>query len=167
MPAPSLIDNDKTEYGDITSTELFAAIADNLNYLMDACPIGSIVPILVGLGAVPTPDPTIWQLCNGSPITQPTSPLVGQSTPNLNDRYLKGAESISTAGQFGGASYFSFSHNHGGSTGNSFPGGNVDADDSDAIWEATEFHTHAVALDGANFNIHPMRFIVNFYLKIR
>ena len=39
-----------------------------------------------------------WQICNGDPITDPESPLVGEDTPNLVDRFLRGSATSGTPG---------------------------------------------------------------------
>lgn len=59
--------------------------------------------------------PTGWIECNGQAITDPDSPLVGQTAPDLNGaldgikKFLRGS---STSGTTGGAESFSYSHSH-------------------------------------------------------
>ncbi|MDO9338092.1 MAG: hypothetical protein Q7T61_16980 [Caulobacter sp.] len=50
-----------------------------------------------------------FQLCNGSTITDPESPLVGTKTPDLRAVYVRGAVSYDQIGATGGAA----SHTHG------------------------------------------------------
>jgi len=50
-----------------------------------------------------------FQLCNGSTITDPESPLVGTKTPDLRGVYVRGAVSYDQIGASGGAA----SHTHG------------------------------------------------------
>ena len=71
-------------------------------------PIGSIIAWHASMTGVPT-LPSGWQLCNGTIISDPDSPMNGQNTPNLNNsvptssgiyssggRYLRGASSSGT-----------------------------------------------------------------------
>ncbi len=77
------IDDDITEYGDLVSVEMFQAIADNINHLIDGAQPGKIMMIATGITGVPDPDPKIWQLCDGSLITEPSSPMYGQYTRDM------------------------------------------------------------------------------------
>ncbi|MCE3289619.1 MAG: Phage tail fiber protein, partial [Caulobacter sp.] len=54
-----------------------------------------------------------FQLCNGSTITDPESPLVGTKTPDLRGIYVRGAVSYDQIGATGGAA----THTHGYSLG--------------------------------------------------
>lgn len=76
------LDDDLSAYGEIVSVEYFKALTDNLNYLIDACGVGEITPILVYPG-LNDPDPRIWQECNNTPITDALSPLRGYNTPDM------------------------------------------------------------------------------------
>jgi hypothetical protein len=49
-----------------------------------------------------------FQLCDGSTITDPASPLVGQKTPDLRDRFVRGVVSFEQIGSTGGAA----THSH-------------------------------------------------------
>lgn len=76
------MDDTLENYGEIVSVEFFKTLTDNLNYLIDACPVGEITPILVYPG-INDPDPRIWQECNNSAIVDSTSPLRGYNTPDM------------------------------------------------------------------------------------
>lgn len=157
-------DDDLSNYGELVSVEAFSAITKNLNYLIDSMPVGSIIPILAGMPGVPTPDPRLWQLCDGSMITEQRSELHDNPTPDFKDRYSKGADSPGLAGQTGGANEKSFNHDHGGIT--SFYD---NADNSEFGVNFLTFHPHAhlisFDLPGTN-NVEPSHFRVLHYIKI-
>jgi hypothetical protein len=52
-------------------------------------PVGSIIPFY-DLGAVCTFTAANWEYCDGSVVTSATSPIVGQTKPDLSNRYLVG-----------------------------------------------------------------------------
>jgi hypothetical protein len=59
-------------------------------------PVGTILPFHTfgGKAAIPLG----WQICDGSLITNSASPLLGELTPNLVGRFLKGATNSGTSG---------------------------------------------------------------------
>lgn len=83
MPIPTGLDDADALPGDLVSVEAFTAMATALNYLIDCAGVGKISMMLYGLTGVPAPNPKYWQLCDGSLITDPDSPLRGGNTPNL------------------------------------------------------------------------------------
>lgn len=166
------IDDNVTEYGDIVASETALAIMDNLNYLIDSVPPGKIIVHLYGLAGVPAPDPEIWQLCDGSAITNPLSPLRGSNTPNYadNGRMMVGAASVGTVGNYGGERNKNLAHDHGGAT----AGANWTVDHGDTDESNDEFHpfnpdhTHTISSNlSAAVNFDPVHIKVRHYIKIR
>jgi len=87
------IDDDKALMGVIASSELATELSSNVDAMNLLIPLGEIVPILVGIPGVPTPDANVFQLCDGSEITNANSPLrsiggVQRFTPNMEDVWL-------------------------------------------------------------------------------
>lgn len=164
------IDNDLTLYDEIVSVELFSAITAGLNYLIDATPVGTIMPILYGLTGVPAPDSEIWQLCDGSAITNVNSPLVGHNTPDFTDgRMIKGAVSAGTPGTRGGSHTGDLRHNHGGSTSglNWAPHNGQSKNDHDFHAFASG-HQHTISSDSSMsaVNLDPIHVKIKQYIKI-
>jgi hypothetical protein len=160
------IDDDLIDYGLINSSELFTAIADNLNYLIDSMPVGSVVPILIGLTGVPTPDPSVWQLCNGSMVTNPASPLRGSTTPDYATvgRYMRTFTTVGEIGNYGGSNTKDLTHNHDGQTG--LQAGDDQSDtDNDHFTMADHRHTVSSDLTTA-VNFEPSHIRVSHYIKI-
>ncbi len=165
------IDDTLRDYGDIMSIELIGAITSNLNYLIDSVPPGIIIPIFVGLPNVPTPDSALWQLCDGSVISDLNSPLRGHVTPDMASLGL-GMKGFTTAsGTTGGSRLKNLSHSHGG--GLTGPPTYVDSmgDRDDSNDEARPFdggHKHSIASDLTSpINFDPIHIKIVHYIKIK
>ena len=99
--------------------------ANNLGFLQ---PLGCIRLIQINQFGVTVPDSTVWQLCDGSEITNPLSPFrsIGITThnvPNLGDAiapwdgmYLRSEAQQQVQNTIGGDHLYNLDHDHGGST---------------------------------------------------
>lgn len=160
------IDDDDTNHGDLLSVELFAKIADNVNYLIDSNPVGKVIMVLYGLTSVPLPDPNYWQLCDGSPIIDPLSPLVGFNTPDYTDvgRFLRGFSTLGQVGNFSGSHTKNLSHSHGGATGADM----TDQCDNDNDFFGGVAHVHSITPNlGSAINFEPPHTRILHFIKIR
>lgn len=166
------IDDDLTEFGRIVSQELATLIKENIDYLHASIPVGQVCPIMVNIPGVATPDPAVWQLCDGSEITHPSSPLRSTGgnthfTPNLTDRFVRFVTTVGESGTSGGANTTTaFSHSHGGWTGEwESP---EDADPSNNAQNTSITHRHTIANDLTTpINMEPEYFILKFFMKIQ
>jgi hypothetical protein len=70
---------------EFSAGEIVSASEMNANF-RKLPPVGAILPWHKTLTGVPA-LPDGWMECDGSPITDTESPMNGQNTPNLNDRY--------------------------------------------------------------------------------
>lgn len=160
------IDNDVVDAGDLVSVEAFTEIANAINQLLDSCPLGACCPIATGIPGVPTPNPTIWQLANGDPITEPLSPLFGQNTIDMRDRYLKGANNNGEVGGYGGSNTVSVQHSHTGFTEPVDPA-ELKGDNSNGYW-STIAHKHSITPDLPTAeNFEPVHMTCFHYMRIR
>ncbi len=67
-------------------------------------PIGTIIDWWRDENAPsPPPEPKGYQICDGSQIVDPESPLKGQRVPNLTNRFIRGVTQASQIGQTGGS----------------------------------------------------------------
>ena len=75
----------------------FKMLKSSINGI-NSLPVGSIVAWQNHVTGTPE-LPEGWALCDGSAITDPESPMVGQSTPNINGtrRFLRGGTSSGVA----------------------------------------------------------------------
>lgn len=173
MPITGLyqpIDSDEAEVGSIVSNDaIFAKLAENLNYFIDSNQVGSVIWTLEGITGMPTPNPKIWQACDGSMITEPNSPLLGQLTPPLANvggpgtgPYIK---AVNTGiGLFGGSNSMSLQHNHGGTVGPI--GSGLDQADQDDDLPIAAAHTHTIPSDLTTYNVEPVHIHLKAYIKI-
>lgn len=171
--AVSPIDTDLADFGDILSQELATAIRSNIDALYGHFPIGEIAAIVGGIPGLNPPNPDIWQVCNGSEITNPASPLKsvpGQQrfTPNLTDRFIRfPAANISEVNTTGGINERNFEHDHQGFTEYSISPEGADRT-TDGLQNTSQQHRHKIspALT-QNFNLEPPYFVLKFYMKIQ
>jgi hypothetical protein len=160
-------DDSSSRFGDLVSVETFTSIANDLNYLMDSMPIGSVIPVLIGLPGVSEPDSTIWKRCDGSILVDQNSKLHDHALPNLAGLYMKGHTTLGEVGENGGSNTKAWDHNHGGLTQPfSIPSDNSDTD-SDYITVNSD-HSHPMP-SGLNVpvNIEPIHIRVVHYIKVR
>jgi hypothetical protein len=69
----------------------------------DTVPIGAIISWWRPGPAVPIPAG--YQVCDGSTITDPASPYVGEQLPDLTDRFIKGVTELALGTRGGSASH--------------------------------------------------------------
>lgn len=174
MSNSSKIDLDNVaNFSDVVSYNLAGSMKLNIDFLQGVCAVGMIAPILTGLPGVPEPDSNIWQLCDGSEITNENSPLrsLGANlhyTPNMIDRFVMmvkpGGQSSGTLG--GENNTFALRHNHGGYTGS--VGTNGNGRHSHSQREAAFSHNHTIAQDFIfAVNFEPPYYTVKFYMRIQ
>lgn len=97
----------------------------NFNFFGKLMPVGVIIFVQVNQVGVTVPDSNVWQLCDGSKITHPDSPIrsIGADekfTPNLSGKYPRCAND-QLANAVGGTQTFALAHDHNGITGQDFP----------------------------------------------
>jgi hypothetical protein len=160
------LDDNVTEFGDLVSVELFGQLRDNINHLIDAMPVGSIIPILVGIPGVPTPDPNIWQECDGTTITHPLSPIRNTVAPDYKTlgRYMRMYSNAGEIGNLSGSNTKNLTHSHGGQT-DTNPGIPQNADTDNDFWTAKD-HTHSIQSGLGIYNFEPIHIRVKHYIKI-
>ena len=160
-------DTPSDKFGVLVSVETFTQLTTNLNYLVDSMPIGSKVPILIGLVGVPTPDPTIWMPCEGGTVDDQTSKLHDQTVPDDRGLFPKGATNIGSAGLTGGSNTNSWPHAHSGRT-QDYDVGDDNGDTDDDYITVNKLHSHGIFSDLVGpYNIEPVHIRVRFYIKVR
>lgn len=146
--------------------ETIRKMIQNVNMLGKLALIGSVRAIQLNQAGVQAPDSTIWQLMNGTEITNPNSPLrsVGLTlrfTPNMTSRYVRGA-STDSANSSGGAATVNLSHFH--DTG--AIGGETNGEEGEEK-TARLVHTHPISADlSAAEPLELAHQRLAFYLKI-
>lgn len=130
--------------------ELVRKIAQNLNFLGNLIPIGTIVFVEINKIGVTAPDESIWQLCDGSEITNASSPLrtvglIQRFTPNLLGKHSRCSGDDST-NPTGGSYSYNFGHNHTGLTDINQPAP-ANAFEEDGPRRVGNTHVHGVSMD--------------------
>lgn len=161
-----------------TSDETVKKVVLNANFLLKLYPIGSIIPFASELSGIPVPIPTLYQSCDATEITDPTSPLATSDTgtrltPDFSDHYPRGAADTS-GNNTGGAATVSVSHSHTGHTGNNTNAAALDTPGTDFDDQPNIFHTHVIlpaafplAPDvSGNVSTTPFATEFRFYIKI-
>jgi hypothetical protein len=159
------LDDDLSTYGELVSVEAFQGIALGINYLIDGAGPGQIICVLTGLPGVPTPDPRLWQKCDGSLITDENSDLRGSNTPDMRDLFMKGANLPGEAGATGGSNTKNFAHAHTGFT----QPNPIGADNSEfgVNYLTIYSHVHSIPSNLGTVNVEPAHYRVEHYIKIR
>ena len=160
------INDNLADFGDLVSVEFFGQLGDNINHLIDALPVGSIVPIAHGFPGVALPDADIWQECDGSMIVHPLSPIRNTVAPDYktDGRYMRMFDTIGEVGNFGGSNTKNLGHSHGGETQDN-PGMATNADTDNDFWSGKN-HRHSISADLGIVNFEPVHHKVKHYIKI-
>lgn len=174
------IDDSETTEGTIVSVELFNTLCTNINTLMLSMPVGTIIPVFTGLSGVAEPDSNIWEVCDGTPVANPSSPVRGRNKPDMGlpgnggpeGPFFKGAANIGEAGNgndpsnYGGSHYPTWlNHSHGGGTQPYIAASNRDDGGSDWFtWDVV--HLHGIVVDLINRSMMPSNIIMKLYVKV-
>jgi len=165
------IEEDMIQFGAVGSTELGVNMRQNLKHLSESVPVGEIVPIMVNIPGVPSPDPKFFLECNGTEILDENSlirstPGQRRFTPNLTSRYLKVPAGAGQVGLAGGSNFYSdLEHDHGGKTGVHTT--TSDADPSNGTFNVAFQHDHTIEIDlDFSLNMEPPFYTLKFYMRI-
>lgn len=151
---PTTLRTFEVDFGTTIASAIWSRIIQGLNWYNDALPIGMLLNFYQSqtfANGNPIPDPIgLWQFCDGSTVIEANSPLLGQTLPDLREKFLKGG---STIGTLGGQLSINLTHSHGGATGFTDDGdfSSPRLDDGD---ENQEHHNHAHAI-GADLGSQP------------
>lgn len=162
------MDDSEAREGTIVSNDFFTQLATNIAYLLKNMPVGTVIPILSGFPSIPEPNPNLWQLCDGSLITNPNSPLINKNTPVLTaDRYLIKAGFGGDIGTIGGFNIISdFGHDHFSYTEFSTQNPSQQYEEDNFAFN-TKAHQHLIppSLSGAT-DVTPRNITIKHYIKI-
>jgi hypothetical protein len=165
------IDSREYELLESIDEQLLKKIVLNINFLSNLLPIGTIIFVNVNQFGFQPLDASVWQFCNGSEITHPLSPLrsIGFNhnyTPNINERYVKCANSVSDANTMAGTFVWNLAHSHGGQTGLRDHLNYGYDEDGDKRFSGSHFHYLGSALNDQTID-YPKYVKLAPYMKIR
>jgi hypothetical protein len=144
-PVFTPVHEEETQYLRAIMEDTIRKMIQNNNFLLDLAPLGKIIfvnPNQLGGGQPPS---DFWQICDGSEITNPNSPLrsIGLNlrfTPNLKDRYPCGSVDA-VSNPTGGTHTHFLNHSHTTGTASADGGGLRKKGDR----RRRNNHTHAIA----------------------
>lgn len=84
-----------------------------LEYLNKSYPIGMLMFFDKFIAPTTTPDPNYWKFCDGSVISNVNSPMNGETTPDLRNKFIKHPNGNITPMTSGGADSINLNHTHG------------------------------------------------------
>lgn len=151
------------------SEETIRKLVQNMNMLSRLACVGQIRLAQPNIPGAPQPSLIQFQYCDGSEITEPNSPFkttggVNRFTPNMTDKYIRGAANATATAAIGAATA-NFQHDHGGATGLwCHPVGPEDGDEEPSV---SFCHDHSISpdLDPAS-PLDPQYIYLAIYLKI-
>ena len=166
------IDSDDLKFGNIISYEVATELKENIDLFSLLVPVGEVIPILVDIPGVPTPDSNIFQECNGSEITNENSPLrtvgaIQKFTPDMRDRYIKVPQVFGQSGNLGGLNNsYIFRHNHGGATGSHIAPEDGDASNQQQSTKPDHAHLVSYSFDFQT-NVEPPFYTLKWFMRIQ
>lgn len=143
---PSLLKTFESDFGTSIAQVLWRKIVDHVNWLNAALPVGTVEYFhggqLYANGDPIAPPNSCWQLCDGSVVSNPNSPLNGQTLPDMRGRFLKGG---TTPGTTGGSDTMNLAHSHGGATAATFDGEDSFDSAGGSAQGGPSFHNHSIS----------------------
>jgi hypothetical protein len=165
---PELLKQLETDFGSTTSKYIWRKVMLWQLWMSRSIPVGSIISFF-GSTTFANGDPLVgakenyWQWCNGSAISNASSPLNGQTIPDFREKFLKGS---STIGSLGGQSTINLLHQHSGFTGlENQVGGNGGDNGGDET--AGTVHNHPIDIELSSVeNVIPPYSEVQYYMRV-
>lgn len=110
------VHEEEFDYLEPVSEETMRKLILNSNFLLDLAPVGTIIFVNINQPGVTQPNSNYWQVCDGSQITNPNSPIrsIGLNlryTPNMKGLYPCGAEFVKV-NNTGGTHIHNLVHGH-------------------------------------------------------
>lgn len=152
------------------STQAGLKLIRAVNMLSKLMPIGELKAMAVNNIGVREPNGIVFQYADGGEITNGLSPLrttglTHRYTPDMRDRYLRGADGSTLAGnEAGGSPTVDLSHSHGTGLNEPLVGGDGEEGDEQAPGDN---HTHGISADlSSGEPLDPAHLKVAFYMKV-
>jgi hypothetical protein len=135
----------EADFGTSQAQALFQKAAQTVNYINACVPVGKILLFHATQDNLPEGiDTRYWQKMDGSAVTNPLSPLFGQTLPDLRKRFWRHPTTGETVHTLGGANTIDLTHNHGGYTGYTDDRDDFQMDNGEEKHEAN-VHRHSIA----------------------
>jgi hypothetical protein len=149
------------------SEETVRKMIQNINMLRALTPYAEVRGVHINLVGSGIPNAPTWLNCDGSEITVLDTPLntvATDVTPDMQDRFLRGApESVTSGNEAGGSASASFNHTHTIDAVN-HPGNLLEAGDEEPAFLPS--HTHGLDADPTNVTCDVAHLKVGFYMRV-
>lgn len=130
----------------VTNGPLDLATGSTLDGATGGVPIGAVIDWWRPDSSWPIPNG--FQICDGSTVNDPDSPLFGKTLPNLTNRFILGVTNVSNIGMLGGKSDHDHSvnidHDHGAVGSSSVGSHNHSVNPPVVNTNSTGSHSHSV-----------------------
>ena len=164
---PENLNSIEVDFGTTISGSIWKKVRDLEIFINDNLPIGLVIQFHAsqqyanGL-SIDLPG-TQWQFCDGTVVSNPESPLLGVSVPDLRSKFLAGDEPL---GVFGGGTNHNLSHNHGGVTLDGSDKATETQSDPGFVYLEGSIHNHSVATSNLAMTPLPPYRELQFYMRI-
>lgn len=145
------------------SEETLRKLVQNFNMVRALMPVAQVKAYHVNLSGVPTPNALLYQYCDGSVITDPTSPVSGGTTPTMASCYLRGKSSGGS--ETGGGTTADATHGHTTDVEDTYLRGHV-LEEGNQRKSAQRAHVHDMPSTPLVFSLNPLYMQMCFYLRI-
>lgn len=154
------------DFGTTEAQALWQKAARIVNYVAACQPVGRLMFFHATQPGLPfTPDTRYWQLANGATVTNTNSPLLGQTLPDLRDKFIRHPAFSESDRSTGGSDTLSLGHSHGGFTDYTDDRDDFQLDNGEERREAN-VHRHAIGAALGIINIVPSYRALQIWVRI-
>jgi hypothetical protein len=167
---PNKVEKFKSLESDLSTsiaTALWKKAAQVCEYINLSYPVGMMMFFNASQSNVPgLPDPLYWQFADGSTVTNPLSPLFGQTLPDCRGKFFKHPATGAPALIVAGADSMDLSHDHNAVTGTATDRDAVRLDNGEERGQAIGAHTHTIGASTLNASNIPAHMELQVYVRI-
>jgi hypothetical protein len=131
------------DFGTSVAQALWTKAAQLTEYVNRSYPIGMLLFYNASQSALNTlPDPKYWKYLDGTPVTNPLSPVNGATLPDMRGLFIKHPATGAPALVVAGANSVSLDHSHTGNT------------DYGSDWDSLHLHQAVIRTRGQAIGSH-------------
>lgn len=160
----------ETNFGTTVAKGLWVQAAQMLEYVNASYPLGMLMYFYGSQASLPAqPDSRFWKFMDGTPVSNPDSPLYGLSFPDMRGIFVRHPTSTESVGNVNGLDQINLTHNHGGSTGTTDDRNEIKTNfdfGGDNLHAVSYSHTHTLDTTSLTYNTKPISLEVQVYMRI-
>lgn len=158
------------DIGTTIATSLWEQAKAHVNYINASRPLGVLMFFEnTQSGLLASPDARFWQFCDGSPVSNPDSPLFGNNVPDCRGKFFRQAQSGETVGTTHNSDTSTWTHSHGGSTGSTDDASAINNGHSSTTGASNplpQAHAHTISSQSLSITNVPVCFELQVYMRI-